>query len=333
MERLPVVNKCYQSWWELQCQIEDFYSEKERQRPPLSEQKGFRSIKNAVIQEAENLRLNRITFEDEAAEPSAPDLSELPYDCWELWMLTQDDTAPMKDRDEAAALLLEQAEGGNLYAQYLAGKLYQDGPVLIPDSVAALYWFEQAARQSYAAASYEMGNILLSHDPEVRDPVLGMHWLEYAAHNGSDCAAYRLGKEYLKGEVVEKDVVRAMGYLTQSANTENQYVQYALGKLYLEKRDQEQAHYWFNRAAAQGNNYAQFFLERWDSLKPPSVMLSISQLLHHMSRVFQEQTPASSVPGGIQVDRKRLLRLREKKIAMGHKPDDHEEQGYIGPTL
>ena len=57
MEQLPVINECYQVWWELQCQIEDFYSEKERQRPPLSEQKEFRSIKNAVIQEAENIRM------------------------------------------------------------------------------------------------------------------------------------------------------------------------------------------------------------------------------------------------------------------------------------
>ena len=40
--------------------------------------------------------------------------------------------------------------------------------------------------------------------------------------------------------------------------------------------------------------------------------------------------PANSLPesrpGGIQIDRKRLRKLREKKIAQGHKPDDHEEQ-------
>jgi len=34
---------------------------------------------------------------------------------------------------------------------------------------------------------------------------------------------------------------------------------------------------------------------------------------------------APTVPSGIQIDRKRLQRLREK-IAMGHKPGDHEEQ-------
>ncbi len=80
MEQLPVIDECYQSWWELQCQIEDLYSERERRRPPLSEQKEFRSIKNSVIQEAENIRMGKVTFEDaEIEEPAA--FSGLSYDC------------------------------------------------------------------------------------------------------------------------------------------------------------------------------------------------------------------------------------------------------------
>lgn len=80
-----------------------------------------------------------------------------------------------------------------------------------------------------------------------------------------------------------------------------------------------------SQSAAQRNEYAQFFLDRWDNLKPSSGMLSVTRLLHHMSRIFQDQAPAPSVPGGVRIDRKRLQQLREKKIAMGHKPDDHEE--------
>ena len=325
MEQLPVIDECYQVWWELQCQIEDFYSEKERRRPPLSEQKEFRSIKNAVIQEAENIRMGKVTFEDEEME-EATDSSDLSYDCWGLWMVTQDNTAPIADRDEAAAQLISKAESGDPSAQYLVGKLYQDGPVLIPDSVEARYWFDQSARQGYTPAQYALGKLYLSDDTEVCDTVLGVQWLEYAAHHGSDCAVYRLGKEYLKGEIVARDSAKALEYLTQSAGAGNQYAQYALGKLYLDSQDREQAHYWFTRSAAQGNEYAQFFLDRWDDLKPPSVMLSVTRLLHQMGRIFQEQAPVPTVPGGIQIDRKRLVQLREKKIAMGHKPDDHEEQ-------
>ena len=325
MEQLPVINECYQTWWEFQCQIEDFYSEKERRRPPLSEQKEFRPIKNAVIQEAENIRMDKVTFEDEEMEETT-DSSNLSYDCWELWMVTQDDTVPMVDRDEAAAQLIDKAKKGDRYAQYLIGRLYQDGPVLIPDGVEARYWFDQAARQGYTPAQYALGKLYLSDDAEVCDPVLGVQWLEYAARNGSNFAAYHLGKEYIKGEIVKRDITKAAKYLTQSAEAGNQYAQYALGKLYLDKQDREQAHYWFTQSAAQGNEYAQFFLNRWDDLKPPSVMLSVTRLLHQMGRIFQEQAPVPTVPGGIQIDRKRLVQLREKKIAMGHKPDDHEEQ-------
>ena len=325
MEQLPVIDECYQVWWEFQCQIEDFYSEKERRRPPLSEQKEFRSIKNAVIHEAENIYMGKVTFEDEEME-EVTDFSVLPYDCLELWMVTQDDTAPMADRDEAAAQLISKAESGDPSAQYLVGKLYQDGPILIPDSIEAQYWFGQSAWQGYTPAQYALGRLYLSDDAEVRDPELGMQWLEHASLHGSDRAAYRLGKEYLKDEIVEKDITKAVEYLTQSAAARNQYAQYALGKLYLDKQDQEQAHYWFTQSATQGNEYAQLFLDRWDNLKPPSVMLSVTRLLHHMGRIFQEQTPTPTIPGGVQIDRKRLAQLREKKIAMGHKADDYEKQ-------
>ena len=129
-------------------------------------------------------------------------------------MVAQDDTAPMVERDEAAAQLIDKAEGGDPDAQYLVGKLYQDGPVLIPDSVEARYWFGLSAQQGRAAAQYELGKLLLSDDPEVHDPALGIEWLKYATNNGSDHAAYRLGKEYLKGEIVAKDTAKALDYLS-----------------------------------------------------------------------------------------------------------------------
>ena len=325
MEQLPIISECYQTWWEFQCQVEDFYSEKERQRPPLSQQKEFRSIKNAVIREADALRLGQFTFED-AGMDEPVELCGLPSNCVELWMVAQDDTAVMEERDEAAERIISKAKIGDPFAQYLAGKLYCDGPVLIPDSAVAADWFDRAARQGVVAAQYELGMLLLSDDPEIRNPELGMQWLEYAARNKNDCAAYRLGKEYLKGKVVNRDTSKAEEYLTQSADAGNQYAQYALGKLYLERNDKAEARYRFTQSAAQGNEYAQFFLDRWDNLKPPSVMLTVTRLLHHMSRIFQEQVPAPTIPGGIQIDRKRLQPLREKKVAMGHKPDDHEEQ-------
>lgn len=104
-------------------------------------------------------------------------------------------------------------------------------------------------------------------------------------------------------------------------------------KLYLTGQgvthDQTQAMVWFSRSAAQGNQYAQFFLERQNDLRPPSVMLAATRLLYHMSRIFENHAlPHSSA--GLHVDRKLRRKIQEKKIAMGHKPDDHEKEQSQG---
>ena len=105
-----------------------------------------------------------------------------------------------------------------------------------------------------------------------------------------------------------------------------------LGKLYLTGQsvqpDQVQAIVWFGRSA-EGNQYAQFFLERHDDIRPPSVMLAVTRLLYHMSRIFEDHSlPHSST--GLQVDSKLRRKIQAKKIAMGHKPDDHEEEQNQG---
>ena len=62
---------------------------------------------------------------------------------------------------------------------------------------------------------------------------------------------------------------------------------------------------------------------------PPAgvVFNSASSLLYHMDRIFQEQRPQPAGGVRVAVDSKLKRKIREKKIAMGHKPDDHEEQG------
>ena len=136
MERLPVVNECYQKWWDLQCRVSDFYSEKERRRPPLSQQKEFRAIKNAVIQEAERIRQNQISFEDRAMEDGGGWVEdrELTWACWELRGTIENEKLPLAERDAAAAKLEQLAQTGDAYAQYFLGLLYRDGGLMIPDT-------------------------------------------------------------------------------------------------------------------------------------------------------------------------------------------------------
>ena len=51
---------------------------------------------------------------------------------------------------------------------------------------------------------------------------------------------------------------------------------------------------------------------------------AVIQLLHHMSHVFRGNMPV--IPPALRIDSKRRRRLQEKRMAMGHKRNDHEEQ-------
>ncbi len=336
MEQLPTVAECYEKWWELQSQVEDFYSEKERHRPPLSRQKEFRQIKNAVIQEAETVRLGEITFEDDTLDQS-DEVGEDENTSWDFWTLridVQDEYLPLAERDDAVESMRELAENGDVHAQYFMGKLYLDGSLVIPDSEAAMNWIHKASTSGYAPAQYALGKLYLSDDASVHDSELGIQWLEYAAYNGNHYAAYRLGKEYLKGESVRRDTRKAMDHIYTSAQAGNPHAQYLLGKLLLQgkvvERDKEEGIQWLTLAAEQGHSYAQCLLERQSASTAPEVFLAVTRLLHHMANIFQDNSLPQSGAGLTHIDRKRRQELREKRLAHGHKENDHEEQQYGG---
>ena len=336
MARLPTVDACYQTWWELQCQVEDYYSEgKKRLRPPLSQQKEFRQIKNAVIREAEHIRMNRISFEDEEMQDDGEQISayDMSYECQELQSMANDESYPLEERDEAAEQLEQLSEAGDAHAQYIVGTAYRDGGLLIPDTTKAQKLLQRAAEQEINAAQYALGKLYLSDDADVHDPAKGIYWMKRSADSGNDFAAYRLGKEYLSGKNVSKDTSTAAEYLRQAADNGSAYAQYLLGKLTLMgegvPKDPDAAYEWF---AAARDNYAEFFMKRMErgEQEPPSVLLASTRLLYHMGNIFRDNAPAPGATG-VQIDRKRLAQLRQKRVALGHKSDDHEleqQQGY-----
>ena len=68
LEKLPEVAACYSVCNDLRDTLEGYYKSKPRQHNPLSQQKEFRAIKNAIIQEAERLQLQ---LEESSAQASA----------------------------------------------------------------------------------------------------------------------------------------------------------------------------------------------------------------------------------------------------------------------
>jgi len=66
-----------------------------------------------------------------------------------------------------------------------------------------------------------------------------------------------------------------------------------------------------------------------DKFHNPSVPLAVSKLFHHKSKTFEDNIPLKSSGVGIKIDSKLMRKLREKKMAQGHKKDDHEQEQNI----
>ena len=77
-------------------QVERFLRGKKRQRPP-SPSREFRQIKNAVLQVAEQVRQNEITFEDAGAEQDAEQNAtySIPYPVSAWYGVATDETLPL----------------------------------------------------------------------------------------------------------------------------------------------------------------------------------------------------------------------------------------------
>ena len=341
LARLPEVAECYEHWNRLRDELERYYKDTPREHKPLSQQQEFKAIKNIVIREAEELHLGVLTFEDTAMKDEVDEDQEEVYYAWSShWQMAEayqnaKEILSVYENTEAEKAkqvrMLEQLwDAGFTVAAHQLGKCWRDGMGVLPDDEQAELWFRRAAEAGHDFSQYALGKLLQSQK-RMEEAV---SWYEKAAAQGNSYAAYRLGKLYLEGKDVPKNAARAVEYLTDAAQEGNQYAQYALGKLYLAgedvSQDREQAYSWFWESASQGNEYAQFFLDHFNDNRSPNVLLSATKLLHHMGRIFQDNSIPPCPPGSQRADRKLRQKIRQKKIAMGHKPDDHEEEQNVG---
>ena len=254
--------------------------------------------------------------------PLEADEPVIPSPEWQT--LTAVDTPP-----EQVQMLLEQltqaAEAGQAPAQYTLGRLYRDGGSVEKNHLRSVIWLTQAAKQGDRCAMYALGKLYLEKD----DLPTAMRWFQQSAELGYTLAQYHLGKLLLESGDADRNT-EAVRWLTGAAECGDPYAQYALGKLYLLGKqvppDHDAAVRWLEQSAAQGNKSARATLERMERFRGPSVLSAATRLLHHMSRIFQEQSTSGPIASIRFTDSKLRQRIREKKIAMGHKPDDHEDQ-------
>lgn len=339
------VSSAYALWQELREQLCIDYNQTPPQRVPLSQQKEFKTVRNMVIRETLRLSEMHFTFEDDAMQEE-PEEPPVPPDPSAEQMIHQQARSYRRAKkvlhdsesdpgEKAAALVTLRRlwEEGHTIAAHQLGKSYRDGVGSSVDQELAAEWFQKSVEAGNSCSAYALGKLLLEQGQIPQ----AIHWLRQAAEQNDPYAQYRIGKLLLTGkEGVPKDIDAAIQLLKDSAAQGNQLAQYTLGKLYLlgqeVQADREAALRYFAQAAAQGNTYAQYFIDHQEDFSGAAAGTAILRMLHQMSRIFRENAAQPAIYAGMQIDKKRRRRLQEKRMAMGHKADDHEDRGLTQQT-
>lgn len=268
-ERLAAL---YDLWYEKREAVIQTYTKEMPERVPLSQNQEFKSIRNAVIQEAMNIAADRIADEDDADAPE-PQEDEMPDDIpysepteldipspsssrgrknksW--WTdaykearnyLYGTKTAP-PDPQKAFALMSAEAATGNGFAMHDLGRMYLSGLGCSEDEAAAQEWFRKAFAAFTAKEKtekkkdyfqYRIGKLFSFGYGVEQDYTQTAAWYEKAVAEGNPFAAYSLGSLYRRGQGVSQDDEKAFSLYRQAAEHEtkpNAYAMYELGRMY-----------------------------------------------------------------------------------------------------
>lgn len=227
-----------------------------------------------------------------------------------------------QDLPRAESLLRRSSDQGNRYASYTLGKTLLDGELLLQDIPEAIRLLTDSADKGFAAGQYQMGKLLYRGEVVPQDVSRAIEYLERAAAQKNPYAAYLAGKIRLT-EAEFKDVLRAIRNFEIAAENGNDYAEYQLGKIYLYgkevERDYEKAIAYLSSAAEHGNQYAEQLLHSIQSNRHWSASLGAIRLLHHLSRMIQNQLDDEKKGKAGAIDRKLKRKIDEKKQAHGLK--------------
>ena len=274
----------YDLWYAQREGVIRTYTENLPERIPLVDNPEFKSIKNAVIQEALNISADRLGIEEpddrsetetEVPEPEADEVEKQEYTpvpksvqrsrMWQLYrkakkLLDRENDA--YDPNTAVNLLIEAAGLGCGVAKYRLGKMFLRGED-VPKSVEyALRCLEESVSEGNQYAEYLLGKTLLCGEDVEQNLRRAEDLLRRSSNQGNRYASYTLGKTLLDGELLLQDIPEANRLLTVSADKEFAAAQYLMGKLLYrgEVIQQDIAHAidYLERAAGQKNPYAAY---------------------------------------------------------------------------
>lgn len=269
LEKDTRIAELYNLWYEQTEEIKRTYTETVPSRVPLSQNKEFKSVRNAVIQEAVhimtgkyNTDINEIPLAREQVEnyPMEDDASEYTYaeneyrtysgrNKKDTWWTDEYKKARFyyygtkdipSDFPKAFELMEKEAEKGNGFAMHDLAKMYLLGLGCDKDEELAQEWFaktfiKQEARTKFNDyLQYRIGKLYSFGYGVEQDYLMAAEWYQKAVNALNPFAAYALGSLYRRGQGVEQDDSEAFSLYKMAANNQrfpNAYAAYELGRM------------------------------------------------------------------------------------------------------
>ncbi|MEE1002533.1 MAG: MobP3 family relaxase [Acutalibacteraceae bacterium] len=274
------ISALYDLWYEQRENVIRTYTDDLPKRVPLSQNREFKSIKNAVIQEAMNIVTDRTVIDEDeyASEASESDLE--PSDEETETPLTDEETTSLMwqyyknakdllDRDNenynpntAVEFLIESAKLGCGVAKYRLGKMFLQGKDVPKNVDYALRWLEESVSESNEFAKYLLGKTYLKGEDVEQDLIRAEDLLRRSSAQGNKYAKYTLSKSLLDGKLLLQNIPEAIELITESADKDFAPAQYLLGKLLYKgeviQQDLNKAIEYLEKAAEQKNPYATY---------------------------------------------------------------------------
>lgn len=160
------ISSLYNLWYEQREEVIRTYTETMPERVPLSQNKEFKSIRNAVVQEAMNIVADHDPID-------LPDDYTLPDE-------EQDMDEPEKEKTSVMRQLYRKAKK----------LLDKDSEEYNPD--VAIRLFNESAERGFSPAEYQLGLIYLRGKDIQRDEQQAIRWLTASAEHGNQYAAQLL---------------------------------------------------------------------------------------------------------------------------------------------
>ena len=311
------IRKLYDLWNKQREEVLRTYTDSFPERVPLEQNKEFKSIRNAVIQEAMKIVTGIHGAADleprqdtvEIGLPVGEEASMEPLEDPDYWMEHFQPQVSSQGTDIPAEVA---SESGHISAcadsrdwwsdEYKSARKYLYGnKEEKPNFQQAMALLLLEANQGNGYACYDVGRMHLLGQGCEADAEEAQRWFRKALEaflnaeqtaEKKDYLRYRIGKCYAYGYGTEQNYEEAARWFQQAGN--NPFAAYSLGNQYLRgqgvEQSDEQAYNLFHMAAVKGNAYAQYQLGRmcWDGIGTEVNPVTAKQWYEKAYRSFQD---------------------------------------------